>query len=206
MNNHLEEFNQKKEVNLLSSSAYYNLVYNPKNHAIENSTPKISIIIPTHNRFEQLSELINSIYNQTYQNFEIILIDDVSNDKTSEVYSNYYDKRLKYYRNYENLGSGLNRQKGYNLSHGDYIIFCDDDDYFIDNSYFIDLIRIFENEEINVICSESYTHYETEDKYVYSNVNLDEGPIDSLTYLKNFMTKYKVSSSIQKKNTDGKQL
>ena len=196
MNNHLEEFNQKKEVNLLSSSAYYNLVYNPKNHAIENSTPKISIIIPTHNRFEQLSELINSIYNQTYQNFEIILIDDVSNDKTSEVYSNYYDKRLKYYRNYENLGSGLNRQKGYNLSHGDYIIFCDDDDYFIDNSYFIDLIRIFENEEINVICSESYTHYETEDKYVYSNVNLDEGPIDSLTYLKNFMTKYKKPTSL----------
>ena len=196
MNNHLEEFNQKKEANLLSSSAYYNLLYNPKNHAIENITPKISIIIPTHNRFEQLTELINSIYSQTYQNFEIILIDDVSSDKTYEVYSNYYDKRLKYYRNYENLGSGLNRQKGYNLSHGDYIIFCDDDDYFIDNSYFIDLIRIFENEEINVICSESYTHYETEDKYVYSNVNLDEGSIDSIIYLKNFMTKYKKPTSM----------
>lgn len=196
MNNHLKEFNQKKEANLLSSSAYYNLLYNPKNHTIENSMPKISIIIPTHNRFEQLTELINSIYNQTYQNFEIILIDDVSRDKTPEVYSNYYDRRIKYYRNYENLGMGLNRQKGYNLSNGDYIIFSDDDDYFIDNSYFIDLIKIFENEEVNVICSESYTHYETEDRYVYSNVNLDEGPIDSIIYLKNFMTKYKKPTSM----------
>lgn len=196
MNNHLKEFNQKKEDNLLSNSAYYNLLYDDKKRHIETGTPKISIIIPTHNRFEQLTELVNSIYNQTYQNFEIILIDDVSNDKTSEVYSNYYDKRLKYYLNYENLGIGLNRQKGYNLSHGDYIIFSDDDDYFIDNNYFFDLIRIFENEEVNVICSESYTHDETEDKYIYSSINLDEGKIDSIEYLKNFMTKYRKPTSL----------
>ena len=136
MNDYLESFKQKKDENLLSVSAYYNLLYKHKINLVENDNPKISVIIPTHNRFEFLSELISSIFSQSYQNFEIILIDDVSSDKTSEVYGNYHDKRLKYYRNHENLGAGLSRQKGYNLSDGDYIIFCDDDYYFIDNGYF----------------------------------------------------------------------
>lgn len=197
MNNHQEEFNQKREAKNLSESAYFNLLYNSRpNPNIKYDTPKISIIIPTHNRFEQLSELINSIYSQTYKNFEIILIDDISSDETAEFYSNYHDKRLKYWRNYENLGMGLNRQKGYNLSSGDYIIFCDDDDYYIDNTYFFDLITIFKDETINVICSESYTHYEKEDRYVYSGLKLDNGKIDSIEYFKNFMTKYPKPKSL----------
>lgn len=69
---------------------------------------------------------------------------------------------------------GLSRLKGYNLSQGDYIIFCDNDDYFIDNNYFNDIINIFKDKNINVICSESYTHYEKEDKYQYSGLNINE--------------------------------
>lgn len=156
---------------------------------------KISIIIPTHNRFEYLTVLLNSIFRQTYQNFEIILIDDLSTDETNEVYGNYHDRRLKYYLNHENLGSGLNRQKGYNLSHGDYIIFCDDD-YFIDNNYFFDLINIFKDNNVNVICSESYIHHEKEDKYGYSNTHINEEIIDSVEYLKNFMTVYQKPTSL----------
>ena len=165
-----------------------NLIYGSLNISHNKANDmKISVIIATHNRFEQLTELLNSIFSQTYPNFEIILIDDLSNDKTNEIYGNYPDKRLKYYRNHENLGMGLNRQKGYNLSNGDYIVFCDDDDYFIDNDYFSDLVDIFKDDDINVICPESYIHYEKEDKYIFSNLNLNEGPIDSIEYLKNFM-------------------
>lgn len=191
MKDYLNDFKQKKEESKLSYSAYNNLIFNNLNISKNQyANEKISIIIPTYNRFEQLRVLLNSIFNQTYQNFEIILIDDTSSDKTSEVYGNYHDTRLKYYRNYENLGMGLNRQKGYNLSHGDYIIFCDDDDYFIDNNYFFDLITIFKDENINLVCSESYTYYEEEDKYVYSPINIEEEIIDSNEYLKNFMIKY----------------
>lgn len=191
MNNHQKEFEQKKQENLLSNSAYYNLLYNTRNYShIKNDTPKISIIISTYNRFEQLSESISSIFRQSYQNFEIILIDDMSNDETSSVYGNYHDRRLNYYRNHENLGIGLNRQKGYNLSSGDYVIFCDDDDYFIDNNYFHDLINIFKDENVNIIGSESYIHYENEDKYEYFGLNMDDGKISSIEYLKNFMIKY----------------
>lgn len=197
MKDYLNEFKQKKEENKLSYSAYNNLIYKTLNiPKHERSDEKISIIIPTHNRFEQLTELLNSIFNQTYQNFEIILIDDLSSDETNERYSNYHDKRLNYYCNHENLGMGLNRQKGYNLSQGDFVIFCDDDDYFIDNDYFSDLVNIFKDESINVICSESYTHYEKENRYAYSSINLDGGIIDSIDYLKNFMIKYRKPTSI----------
>ncbi len=190
----LKEFKQKKEENKLSPSAYNNLTHNNPNTAI-TIKEKISIIIPTYNRFPKLKKLIHSIFNQTYQNYEIIIIDDMSNDETKEICSNYPNKHIKYYRNQEKLGSGLSRQKGYNLAHGDYIIFCDNDDYYIDNDYFQDIINIFKDKNINIICSESYTHYEQEDKYVYASININNEIIDSIEYLKNFMTKYKKPKS-----------
>ena len=199
MKDYLNDFKQKKEEKKLSSSAYNNLLCDDINihkYTNINRNQKISIIIPTHNRFEQLTQLIDSIFNQTYQNFEIILIDDLSQDKTNEIYSNFPDKRLNYYLNYENLGMGLNRQKGYNLSKGDFIIFCDDDDYFIDNDYFFNIINLFKDDDVNIICSECYTHYEKEDKYVYSDINLNEGPINSIEYLENFMIKYRKPKSL----------
>lgn len=197
MKDYLNDFKQKKEKNLLSSSAYYNLLYSHKNtYNFSDEEYKISIIVPAYNKLEMLTELINTISKQTYQNFEIILIDDASNDGTYEVYSTFNDRRLKYFLNYENLGVGLSRQKGYNLAQGDYIIFCDHDDYFIDNNYFHDIINIFKDDNINVICSETYTHFEKEDKYLYSSLNLDEGQIDSIEYLKNFMIKYKKPTSL----------
>ena len=194
MKEYLEDFKQKREENKLSYSAYYNLLNTNRNisYDFSNKSGLISIIVATHNRVDQLSQLINSILKQTYQNFEIILIDDTSTDETNEIFGNFFDKRLKYYRNYENMGMGLNRQKAYNLSKGDYVIFCDDDDYFIDNTYFSDVVKIFkEYEDVNVICSECYTHYEKEDKYVPLILNLDEGTIDSIEYMENFMIKYK---------------
>ena len=89
----------------------------------------------------------------------------------------------------------MNRQKGYNLSHGDYIIFCDDDDYFVDNNYFSDIINIFKDESINLVCSESYIHNEEKDKYVYSSINIKDKIIDSIEYLKKFMIKYNKPTS-----------
>lgn len=104
MKNHLNEFKQKREEGKLSYSAYNNLAYNDLiSSQHKREAEKISIIIPTHNRFKQLGQLIRSIFNQTYQNFEIILIDDVSDDETNEVYANYHDMRLKYFRNHENM-------------------------------------------------------------------------------------------------------
>ena len=93
----------------------------------------VSIILPYFKKEEFLEETINSILNQTYQNFEIILIDDEISlnsknflDKISEK-----DTRIKLLKNEKNLGAGLSRNVAIRYSQGDYIAFCDCDDLWL---------------------------------------------------------------------------
>lgn len=91
----LETFNNDLKKGILSESAFNNLLSknekslfdNEKDNDKKNSTickEKISIIIPTYNRIEQLNECIKSIIRQTYSNFEILIIDDSSNNDTEK--------------------------------------------------------------------------------------------------------------------------
>ena len=56
--------------------------------------PKVSVIIPTYNRANIIGKAIKSVLNQTYQNFEIVVIDDSPNDKTEKVVKSFNDKRI----------------------------------------------------------------------------------------------------------------
>ena len=94
----------------------------PKNN------PTISVIIPTYNRANFLTQSIPSVLNQTYRNFEIIIVDDNSTDNTVEVLENYDDKRIKYIKNNENRGVGSARNQGIKIARGEYITFLDSDD------------------------------------------------------------------------------
>ena len=93
----------------------------------------VSIILPYFKKKEFLEETINSILNQTYKNFEIILIDDEISlnsknflDKISKI-----DSRIKLIKNEKNLGAGLSRNIAIRYSKGDYIAFCDCDDLWL---------------------------------------------------------------------------
>lgn len=188
-----KQFEEDFKNKLLSESALQNvkkytgeaseLILSKKTNKLEKF--KISIIIPTHNRFNQLLRLLNSIFSQTYSNIEVILIDDVSTDDTNKFFESIEDERIKYVRNTKNLGMGLNRQKGYKIATGDFIIFSDDDDYYIDDDYFKDAINIFKDKSINLICSSSYIHYENEDIYEYHLLNFSK-KIKSYDYLERF--------------------
>ncbi len=90
--------------------------------------PKVSVIIPTHNRAEFLCSAIISVLNQTFQDFEIIVVDDASMDNTHEVVSSFNDKRIKYMRHEINKGASAARNTGIKNSSSDYIAFLDDDD------------------------------------------------------------------------------
>ena len=113
-----KQFEEDFKNKLLSTSAFENikkdtgeasdLILSKKTNKLEKF--KISIIIPTHNRFNQLLRLLNSIFSQTYSNIEVILIDDVSTDDTNKFFESIEDERIKYVRNTKNLGMGLNRQ------------------------------------------------------------------------------------------------
>src|SRR5215471_7855638 len=90
--------------------------------------PKVSVIIPTHNRAEFLRSAITSVLNQTYQDFEIIVVDDASTDKTPEVVASFHDGKIKYIRHDANKGDAGSRNTGIRNSSGDFLAFLDDDD------------------------------------------------------------------------------
>ena len=93
----------------------------------------VSIILPYFKKREFLEETINSILNQTYKNFEIILIDDeirLSSKNFLEKISQ-KDTRIKLIKNDKNLGAGLSRNIAIKYSHGEYIAFCDCDDLWL---------------------------------------------------------------------------
>lgn len=92
----------------------------------------ISIIIATYNRAAYIAETLTSIANQTYEDFECIIIDDGSTDCTEEIISRFFDedKRFIYFKRPDTVPKGANysRNYGYTLSKGDYVKFFDSDD------------------------------------------------------------------------------
>jgi len=90
--------------------------------------PKVSVIIPTYNRSEILKKSIGSVINQTFEDFELLVMDDGSDDNTQEVVRSFADKRILYARNESNLGVVGARNKAVSNSNGEYIAFLDDDD------------------------------------------------------------------------------
>ena len=90
--------------------------------------PKVSVIIPTFNRAEFLCSTITSVLNQTLQDFEIIVIDDASQDHTREVVNSLNDKRIRYICHERNKGVAAARNTGVVNAKSDYIAFLDDDD------------------------------------------------------------------------------
>ena len=91
---------------------------------------KISVIIPVYNASAFLSECLDSVLEQTHQNFEIICVNDGSTDDSLSILNTWasYDKRIKVYSQ-ENQGQSAARNKGLDLAKGKYIFFLDSDDF-----------------------------------------------------------------------------
>ena len=91
---------------------------------------KVSVITPMYNCERFIAETINSVINQTYENWEMILIDDASNDKSVEIVKLYtkLDKRIRLIKLSENSGAAVARNKGIEESSGRFIAFLDGDD------------------------------------------------------------------------------
>lgn len=89
---------------------------------------KVSVCIPTYNRSSYLQYAINSVLQQTYQDWELIVCDDGSTDDTPEVVASYNDARLRYVRHPQNIGRSQNMRSGFDAATGDYFIKFDDDD------------------------------------------------------------------------------
>ncbi len=103
-----------------------------QNLILKNS-PVVSVYVPTHNRSKLLKRAIESVQAQTYQNFELIIVDDCSSDDTCEVVKSYQkeDSRIKYLKNETNKGGCYSRNRAIETAQGEFITGLDDDDYFL---------------------------------------------------------------------------
>ena len=113
---------------------------------------KISVIIPVYNSEQYIKKCIESILKQTYTNYEIIIINDGSKDKSKEVIEELKKENSDKIIHIEqkNMGVAKTRNKGIKKSTGDYIAFIDNDD-FIDEDYFEKLIEGSDNGKNDIV-------------------------------------------------------
>ncbi len=98
-----------------------------------SSEPVVSIVLPTYNRAHLLPRAVESILNQTYKDFELLIVDDASTDNTDTIVKNINDPRIKYIKCIENKGANAARNIGIKAAKGKYIAFQDsDDEWYLD--------------------------------------------------------------------------
>ncbi|MBQ7763940.1 glycosyltransferase family 2 protein [bacterium] len=121
--------------------------------------PKISIIMPVHNEPENiLRTAINSMIRQTYEDFEFIIINDASQNNAEEVILSYKDKRIKYFKNEENLKVIKTLNKGLDLATGEYIARMDADDISFRTRLQKQVEILDNNFDIGLVSSQCYLH------------------------------------------------
>ena len=113
----------------------------------------VSVIIPTCNRKKFLRKALDSVLNQTYDNFEIIVIDDCSCDDTKGMVLSYKDRRIKYFQNTSKLYAAESRNIGIERSNGDFIAFLDDDDEWLPDKLTMQMPLFRKNSKVGIVYS-----------------------------------------------------
>jgi glycosyltransferase involved in cell wall biosynthesis len=118
--------------------------------------PKVSICIPTYNRSQYLIYSVNSVLQQSYPDFELIICDDASTDNTPEVVSQWQDSRLRYLRHPENIKRSRNMRSGFEAATGEYFLKFDDDDG-ITPEFLAKTVAILDKHpEIDFVCTDHW--------------------------------------------------
>lgn len=177
---------------------------------------KVSVIVPVYNTEKYLKKCIDSLLNQNFEDYEIIVINDLSPGNAEEIIKSYNDKKIVYIKNKTNKGIGYNRNLGIKKATGEYVCFIDSDDYvkedFISKMYnyskennldlcACDYVNVDEEdntlEEFN-LSNFGITNYEENNK-ILCEINL--GPCNKL-FKKDMLTKNKIEFSEKLKYED----
>lgn len=160
----LRKYNKKNMKNVSENYVDYILNNEPDFKDLDNqrsvdfkNKPKISIVIPMYNtKYDFFEELMESILNQTYSNFEICLADSSINENLDilKYINDKNDSRILYKRLENNGGISLNTNEAINMATGDYIAFCDHDDVIAPNALFEVVKAISKDESVDFIYSD----------------------------------------------------
>ncbi len=139
----------------------------------------ISIVIPVYNAEKSLEKCLDSILNQTYTEYEVILINDGSKDNSLKILDQYREEYPKIFRTYnqENKGSAVTRNEGIEYARGEYIFFIDCDDY-IEKEYIETFVKGIEEKNVDMLIGG------------YKRVRLDSSTIFRREATDNPWTKY----------------
>ncbi len=143
--------------------------------------PIVSVIIPTYNRAHLIGRAIQSVLNQTYQDLEVIVVDDGSTDNTEEIVKNFSDFRIRYLRHEENRGAAAARNTGIKAARGKYIAFQDSDDEWLPEKLEKQM-KVFVNapEKVGIVYTDMWRITKNKRKYYFSSPMIT--PEDRIIY------------------------
>ena len=123
--------------------------------------PVVSVIIPTYNHAMYIERTLESVFQQTYKNYEIIVIDDGSTDNTQEVIKSYENKIT--YICKENEGTAKSRNLGLKIAKGRYVAFLDSDDLWMPQKLELQVTLLDKNIDIGLVCTDFEIFCENEE-------------------------------------------
>ena len=139
----------------------------------------VSIIMPSYNTANYISDSIQSVLKQTYENWELIIVDDCSSDNTLELLSKFDDKRIRVIVNEKNSGAALSRNKALKEAKGKWIAFLDSDDLWEPNKL---------EKQINFMKENNYHFSYTN----YTEIDSDSNPLNILVSGPKVISKHKM--------------
>jgi glycosyltransferase involved in cell wall biosynthesis len=143
------------------------------------SNPKVSVVMPVFNREKFVADAAKSILNQSFTDFEFIIIDDCSTDETFKILNSINDQRIKLLKLNENRGNYYARNMGMELAKGKYICVMDSDDIALPNRIQIQFDFMEKNGQIG-ICG-SYVKVIDSDEIITAPTDYDEIKVWSLS-------------------------
>ncbi len=122
-----------------------------------SNNPKLSVLLPAYNAEKYIQKAIDSILDQSFEDFELLIADDGSNDRTRELINSFTDERIKHFHNKLNIGKSATINNLYGISKGEFITIHDADDW-SSKDRFAKQISFLEVNPDHAMCGTSFFH------------------------------------------------
>ena len=144
--------------------------------------PKISVLMPVYNAERFLQEAIDSILNQTFKDFEFLIINDASTDNSKKIILSYDDKRIRYFENKKNLALPTTLNKGLRLAKANYIARMDADDVSLPNRLEEQLFIIEKDDNVGLVTSWIAMIDEKNNNKGYWHIDIENSSSEEIFY------------------------
>ena len=157
--------------------------------------PLVSVVMLTYQRDNLLPNAINSILNQSFNDYELIILNDGSTDNTDDVIKSFKDNRIRYFKNKKNKGIAFSRNKALKKARGKYVMIMDDDDVSLPNRIEKQVSFLEKNPSIDAVAGQIagfdriFNHH---DEIASNLINMNSFGNSNVMFRKNFIVRNKI--------------